>query len=258
MKEAVIFKKQGRVGIVTLNRPEKANTISDGLVDGILAAIEAIEEDDDIRAVVVTGAGKHFCGGADLKELSPAKFMATSGTARLGIEFDQVSKPVIAAINGAAMGGGCEIALTCDFRFIDRTAKIGLPEINFGALPAAGGTVRLPRIVGPSAARRLIMTGRSIDAEEAHAIGLVDVICDEGSVLESSIEFAERELVNKAPFAIRTAKSLIGFGMELELDEALLAERQAIAGMATPEEMQEARRKAASGNATYARIFSDE
>lgn len=256
MQDAVLFEKRGRIGIITLNRPEKANTISDSLIDGITAAIAEFESDDAIRALVVTGAGKHFCGGADLKELSPNKFMAISGSARVGIEFDRVSKPVIAAINGAAMGGGLEIALTCDFRYIDSEAKIGLPEINFGALPAAGGTVRLPRLIGPARAKNLIMTGQPISAREALDIGLVDVVCQAGQTMEKAIEFATQNLANKAPFALRTAKALINSGGNLELEEALLAERKLIASMATPAELQKAREEAAAQNETYARIFS--
>lgn len=257
MADAVLFEVRGAVGLITLNRPEKANTISDTLIDGIQAALEAAESNEQVGALVVTGAGRHFCGGADLGELSLSRLSASGARARIGIEFDLFSKPVIAAINGAAMGGGCEIALTCDFRFMAIDATIGLPEITFGALPAAGGTVRLPRLIGTAKAKKLIMTGRPWSASEAFACGLVDEVLPLEDLLTRSLEFAG-ELSTHAAFATRAAKSLINAAHERPLEEALLHERQVIAHMATPDELRAARKAAAAKSATYAKIFEAE
>jgi enoyl-CoA hydratase/carnithine racemase len=238
-----------------LNRPERANTISDTLLEGIGHAVARANADDEVRVLLVTGAGRSFCGGADLRDLSLQRISPSNPNPRIGIEFDLVEKPVIAAINGAAFGGGCEMALTCDFRFMSRTAKIGLPEINFGGLPAAGGTIRLPRLIGASAARRLIMTGEPLSAEAALAIGLVDEVVDSHDLIDACLAFAEK-LAEKAPFAIRTAKRLVREGSSLPLDAALLFERAAIAAMATPAEMKQARADAAARSEVYARVFS--
>lgn len=252
---AVLFEKRGNVGLVTLNRPAKANAISDDLIDALGDAKAAALADGDLRALVVTGAGRHFCGGADLKSLSLDRLSPYPPRPRVGVEFDDIDLPVIAAINGAAMGGGCEIALTCDFRIIARDARIGLPEIKFGALPAAGGTVRLPRLIGPAAARRMIMLGEPLDAEAALDIGLVDEVVDGDKLLDRAFALAG-QLSLLPLFALHTAKRLIADGEDLDLDTALIREREAILSMATPEEMKAARVEAAARSETYARIFA--
>lgn len=256
MENAVIYETRDFVGIITLNRPDKANTISDALIDGVKTAIKSAEDDERVQVLIVTGAGKHFCGGADLKELSLARLQNLEGSARIGIEFDLVTKPVIAAINGTALGGGCEIALTCDFRYISKEAKIGLPEINFGALPAAGGTVRLPQLVGIANAKRLIMTGEPITAAEAFAMGLVDCVVEHHNLLEECMKLASK-LAEKAPFALRAAKTLLQRNLEPDLEEALKNERRVIANMATPQEIKVARTIAASRSSTYSKIFQN-
>src|SRR5437764_2811336 len=148
-------------------------------MDELVAATDELRSDDGVRAVVITGAGeRHFCGGADLRDAGDAvRGGKVSLPPRLAMdEIERLPQPVIAAINGAAMGGGCEIALACDFRLMSSTAKIGLTEIRFGALPSGGGTARAPRLIGLQQTRKLIMFGEPVAAEEARRIGLVDEV----------------------------------------------------------------------------------
>ena len=170
--ETIILDRKDGIGYLTLNRPDRANTISLQLMHDVVSAMEQVEADPEYRVVILTGAGKHFCGGADLRDFAErAQQRAASGAERSGggdfvtprrdifSALEESRVPVIAAINGAAMGGGCEIALACDVRVISDTATIGLPEIRFGALPAGGGTQRLPRLVGAGIAKEMIFSG---------------------------------------------------------------------------------------------------
>lgn len=236
---------------VTLNRPERANTIDDELQHDLRSAMLDIARDQSIRAVIITGAGRHFCGGADLR----AQRTGSRHVPGFPLDFDWVPQPVIAAINGAAMGGGCEIALACDFRIMSTTAKIGVPEIRFGELPAGGGTARLPRVVGLSAAKKLIMTGDQLDAQQALAIGLVDDTAEPSDLLDSAQQFAD-VLAARAPYAVHAAKFLTNRAIDSDLSAALALELQVTATMATKEERASARAEAAAGAATYANIFS--
>lgn len=253
--DSVLYEKRGHVAMLTLNRPERANTLDAQLINEMQDAAAAAARDKDVRVVIVTGAGRHFCGGADLRAARPSASRPPAGMPSPGIALDWMQKPVIAAINGAAMGGGCEIALSCDFRLISATAKIGLTEIRFGALPAGGGTARAPRLIGLAAARRLIMIGEPLDATEALKIGLVDEVVEPDSLLTRANELADL-LATRAPYAMRTAKQLLNKTLEVDLATALEMERSYIAGMGTPEERQQARDEAAARSATYANIFS--
>ena len=258
--ETVLLEKKDGIAHLTLNRPERANTISAQLAHDVLAAVDEVEADTACRVIIVTGAGeRHFCGGADLRDPALRKggldgaafprrdFMSALETCRV---------PVIAAINGAAMGGGCEIALACDVRVIAETAMIGLPEIRFGALPAGGGTQRLPRLVGSGFAREMIFSGLPWTAQEAYRIGLVNRVVPAAQLIGTCEEMA-KVFIERAAYALRAAKTLINTGVELPLAEALKYERKVIAEMATPDERREAQQAAASSQATYARIFKD-
>jgi hypothetical protein len=164
MERATVQSEQtGRVAVVRFARPERANAVNVQMLLDLRDALSELEADDEVRVVVVTGAGRHFCGGWDLTETAPVPPGLDINTC-----FGLVTKPLIAALNGGAMDGDCEIALACDYRFAAAHATIGLPEIMFRELPAAGGTVRLSRVVGPSAAKRLILTGEPLTAEQAH------------------------------------------------------------------------------------------
>lgn len=247
----VLHEVEDQIATVWLNRPDRANTLNEQLLTELRDTMVLLANDDAVRAIVLTSHGRHFCGGADLR----APRLGPRHTYFHSLDFDWVPQPIVAAINGAAMGGGCELALTCDFRFIATTAKIGLTEIRFGALPAGGGTARLPRVVGLAAAKRLIMTGEPIDAAEAHRIGLVDEVCEPGELVADAQVFA-RQLAVHAPYAMRTAKRLLNQSLDLDLRNAMDLERRLIASMGTPEEIAAARADAAERMATYANIFS--
>lgn len=250
-EHAVLIGRDGEVGLVTLNRPERANTLNEQLMTELRDGLLDLSNDDEIRAIVITGAGRHFCGGADLR----AKRVRLRYTYHPGLDISWVGQPVIAAINGAAMGGGCELSLGCDFRFISSEAKVGLTEIRFGALPAGGGTVLLPRIVGLANAKRLIYSGEPVDATEALRIGLVDRVCAPDSLMDEAVDYA-RQLSIHAPYAMRTAKTLLNQSLEVDPATARRLEKELIRGMATPEEARAAREDAAKRMETYANIFS--
>jgi enoyl-CoA hydratase/carnithine racemase len=267
--ETIILERKDGIGYLTLNRPERANTISFQLMIDVVNAMEEVEKDAEYRVVIVTGAGgKHFCGGADLRDFAErARERAKEGSGERQGGGDFVSPrrdlfsaleesrvPVIAAINGAAMGGGCEIALACDIRVIADTATVGLPEIRFGALPAGGGTQRLPRLVGAGIAKEMIFSGLPYTAADALRIGLVNKVVPAAELIPECEKIA-RVYIERAAYALKTAKALINRGVELPLKDALALERKMIAEMATPEERKAAQDAAAASQKTYARIF---
>lgn len=247
----ILVERNQRIATVTLNRPDRANTLNDVLFGELRDAMICLANERETRAIIVTGAGRHFSGGADLR----ATRHGPSITPGFSIDFDWVPQPVIAAINGAAMGGGCEIALACDFRVMSTTAKIGLPEIRFGALPAGGGTVRLPRIVGLAHAKRLIMTGEPLDAAEALAIGLVDRVAEPDDVITAAYQLAEL-LASRAPYAVRAAKFLLNRALDADVTSGMELEVRTTATMASAAEQAEARDEAAAQMGTYAKIFA--
>ncbi|MGA7872982.1 MAG: enoyl-CoA hydratase/isomerase family protein [Candidatus Binatus sp.] len=267
--ETIILERKEGIGYLTLNRPDRANTISFKLMREVVGAMDEVEADPEYRVVIVTGAGKHFCGGADLRDFAErARERASIGAQRQGSgdfvipqrdlfsALEESRVPVIAAINGAAMGGGCEIALACDVRVISDTATIGLPEIRFGALPAGGGTQRLPRLVGPGVAKEMIFSGLPWTAEEALRVGLVNCVAPAAELIKECEKMAG-VYVERAAYALKAAKQLVNRGAELPLKDAIALERKMIAGMATPEERRKAQEQAAATQKTYARIFSD-
>jgi enoyl-CoA hydratase/carnithine racemase len=257
--ETILLEKNDGVVRLTLNRPDRANTISAQLSREVVAAMEAIDKDPSCRVVIITGAGRHFCGGADLRDPArrarPADGAANRPRGGMFEAIESSSVPVIAAINGAAMGGGCEIALACDLRVMADTATIGLPEIRFGALPAGGGTQRLPRLVGSGIAKEMIFSGLPWSAAEAYRVGLVNKVVPAEDLMTACEELA-RILIERAAYALKAAKFLINRGIELPLAEALKLERATIRDMATSDEKRAAREQAAANQATYSRIFN--
>jgi enoyl-CoA hydratase/carnithine racemase len=266
--ETIILDRKNGIGQLTLNRPERANTISFQLMIDVVNAMEEVEKDSEFRVVIVTGAGgKHFCGGADLRDFAErARQAKSTGERQGGGDFvsprrdlfsalEESRVPVIAAINGAAMGGGCEIALACDIRVIADTATIGLPEIRFGALPAGGGTQRLPRLVGSGIAKEMIFSGLPYTAEDALGLRLVNKVVPAAELILECEKIAG-VYIERAAYALKTAKALINRGVELPLKDALALERKMIAEMATPEERKKAQDQAAATQKTYARIFN--
>ena len=268
--ETIILEGKDGIGYLTLNRPDRANTISFQLMHDVVSAIEEVENDPQYRVVILTGAGgKHFCGGADLRDFAERARQRASSGAQPGASGDFVTPrrdlfsaleesrvPVIAAINGAAMGGGCEIALACDIRVIADTATIGLPEIRFGALPAGGGTQRLPRLVGTGIAKEMIFSGLPWTPEEAFRVGLVNRVVAAAELMNLCEQIA-RVYIERAAYALKTAKALINRGMDVPLKDGIALERKMIAEMATPEERRKAQDQAAATQKTYARIFGE-
>lgn len=262
--QTIRLERRDGVASLTLNRPEAANTISRQLMADVNAALDELDGDQEIRVILVTGAGdRHFCGGADLRDLAAARggggaspSPAPEGARRDFIaHLEEVRQPTVAVINGAAMGGGCEIALACDFRLMAEEAKIGQPEILFGALPLGGGTQRLPRIVGLAKAKELVLLGRHLTAREALEIGLVTAVVPRER-LQAEAERLASELAEKAGYALATGKKLLNRALDLPLKEGLALERELALNMGTPEEVRAARERAMAKSATYTKIFS--
>lgn len=222
------------VATVRLDRP-KMNALNAQLFIEIGACAEELNFDDGVRAVVITGGEKIFAAGADIKEMADATPMIVSkiiGGAQGALsKLENVMKPVIAAINGFALGGGCELALACDWRFLGETAQIGVPEILLGIIPGAGGTQRLPRLIGPAKAKEFIFSGRFYDAKSALAAGLADrVIQGDGAAVIAEAQKVARKYATKyPPFALSMAKKSVNKGLNCSLEDGLVIEAQGIA-----------------------------
>jgi enoyl-CoA hydratase len=211
--------EEGGVAIITIDRPEARNAINRGVADEILAALDEYTKNDQVHCLIITGGGeKVFVSGADIRELQQKNvgdgFEAVNS--RLFTAVERFAKPVIAAVNGFALGGGCELALACDLRVASPNARFGFPETGLGIMPAAGATFRLPRIVGMGRAKELILTGDIIDAQRALGMGLVNSISD--NALEGAKELAAK-ILKKAPLATRLAKS--GLNLQAGTDAAI-------------------------------------
>ncbi|SFQ27231.1 E-phenylitaconyl-CoA hydratase [Variovorax sp. OK605] len=235
------------VAIVTLNRPEAMNSIDPESNEQLLAIWDEISIDEDVRVLVLTGAGERaFCTGADLKKTMPpadsaARQVFRAGTRHSNFGTLQTDKPVIAAINGYALGGGLELALLADIRICSDNAQFGLPEVRVGSIPGAGGTQRLIRAVSQSDAMRMLLTGERIDADEALRIGLVSKVVPLSALQETAINLA-RAMAANAPLAMIAAKRLAMTGRELPLAGGLELERQAFGVLRDSEDRLEGRR----------------
>lgn len=225
---ALRVESEAGVVVLTLNRPEVMNALNFSLLKAMKSEIERLHFDPDVRVVIITGEGERaFCSGADLKERlamdsrDVKKFIFMIRDLFTSIE--QLNKPVIAAINGIALGGGTELALACDIRLAAENSTMGLPETRLAIIPGAGGTQRLPRLIGPGKAKELIYTGRRIDAKEAMAIGLVNSVCSPASLMEESRNMAAM-ICETGPVAVEQAKYAINFGMETDIQTGLAIE----------------------------------
>ena len=238
MGEFVRLEVDGAVGTIRLDRP-KMNALNAQVQQEIYAcALEATER-DEVRAVVIYGGERVFAAGADIKEMAGVDYVGMLTRANtLQKCFDTVAripKPVIAAINGYALGGGCELSMCADFRVVADNAKMGQPEILLGVIPGAGGTQRLTRLVGPAKAKDLCFTGRFVDAQEALAIGLADVVVPAAEVYSKAVEMAS-SYANGPAIALRAAKKAIDEGLEMDLDAALRMESMLFAGLFATED----------------------
>lgn len=218
--------EESRVGLLTINRADKLNALNHALLEELDSALDAIAADDRVRALIVTGAGpKAFVAGADITEISGLE-TADDGAefARFGqrifSKIERLTVPVVMAINGYALGGGCELAMSGDIRLAADTAQLGQPEISLGVIPGYGGTQRLARLVGRDRAKFLIFTGERIGAEEALRLGLVDRVVPAAELMDQALGLA-RSLASKAPRALAFAKMAINEGVDMPLDEAI-------------------------------------
>jgi enoyl-CoA hydratase/carnithine racemase len=223
----------GGIGTIRLDRPPM-NALNVQIQEELRAAAATVTADDQVGAVVVYGGEKVFAAGADIKEMAGMSYvdMAARATA-LSSAFDSIAripKPVVAAINGYALGGGCELALACDWRVVAEDAKLGQPEINLGIIPGAGGTQRLARLVGPARAKDLCMSGRFVDAAEAMTIGLVDKVVPAGEVYDSAVALVSRYTKGPA-LALRAVKLAVDGGLDMDLTSGLAWETQLFAAL---------------------------
>ncbi|MFC2001492.1 enoyl-CoA hydratase/isomerase family protein [Chloroflexota bacterium] len=224
--ETIIVEMANQIGIITLNRPDTLNAINEQMSRELRQALSRMEEDGDIRVIVLKGAGdRAFCAGADIKESrrrelqQQTKFL--KGLIALTRQLENIPKPIIAAVNGYAFGGGFELILSCDFVIATKDSSFSSPEINIGIIPAAGGTQRLPRLIGKAKAKELLFTGKSITATEAKEIGLINkVVSSKEELIEACLVLAS-ELAEKAPLALMQLKHLVNKGVEMPLDLAL-------------------------------------
>jgi len=219
------------IGTIRLDRP-KMNAISFQVQEELLAAATEATQRDDVRAVILYGGEKLFAAGNDVKEMADLRYVDMAKRARsvqaAVTAVAQIPKPVVAAVTGYALGGGCELTLAADIRIASESAVFGQPEVLLGIIPGAGGTQRLPRLIGPAKAKDLIFTGRFVKADEALAIGLVDKVVPAETVYDEALAWA-RQFVNAAPYALRVAKAAIDRGLETDLDTGLQIEQMAFA-----------------------------
>ena len=225
-EEEVLYDVSDGVATITINRPQKYNALNTAVVGRMRDLFRQAEEDDNVRAAILTGAGeKAFAAGADITEFQGKDSKTVRPLAENGQELckyiESMSKPVIAAVNGFSLGGGCEIAMACDFRYCSANARFGQPEINLGIIPGFGGTVRLPRLLGLGIAKELVYTGDHIKADEAHRIGLVNKVFDTVEELRTGTIEAAKKLVKKPGVAIKLAKQSLNRAWTIPLKENL-------------------------------------
>ena len=228
MSQVVLTETQGRVGLIRINRPEAMNALNNDVVDGIAAAIDQFEADENIGCIVLTGNEKAFAAGADIGFMKDFDYMHAYKTDFITRNWERIKtarKPVIAAVSGFALGGGCEMAMMCDMIFAADSAKFGQPEIKLGTLPGAGGTQRLPRAVGKAKAMDLCLTARFMDANEAEKAGLVARIYPADQLLEETLKAAQTIAGFSLP-VIMMIKESVNRSFESSLNEGLLFERR--------------------------------
>lgn len=225
--EMITTETRGRVGLITLNRPQALNALNKQLMDELTSALEIFDQDNKIGAMVVTGNEKAFAAGADIKEMAGKSAQEMKDSKQVAV-FDRirsVEKPVIAAVSGWALGGGCELALSCDMIIASESAKFGLPEVTIGVIPGAGGTQRLTHALGKSLAMEMILNNRTLTAQEAHQFGMVNRVIPVSDYLNDAVKLAE-EIASRAPLAVRAAKKAVNASYETSLTDGLAEERQ--------------------------------
>jgi enoyl-CoA hydratase len=241
--ENLLLDRDGRTAVVTINRPPVLNALNRSTLDELRRAMLDLRADSGVGAVVITGSGnKAFAAGADISELTTLSPDGAHAQARTGQHvldlIETLGKPVIAAINGFALGGGCELAMACTLRIAADTARLGQPEINLGLIPGYGGTQRLPRLVGKGVALDLLLTGRQITADEAYRVGLVNRVVPLAQLMETAKAVAT-ELASKAPIAMRHIIDAVTRGLDAPLDKAQMLEASLFGLTAASDDMHE-------------------
>ncbi len=240
MNNYILSQTDNHVGIATLNRPEVLNALSVELMDQLIAALEGFDNDPNIRVIVLAGSERVFAAGADIADMAEASVVQMSERNNLARwkRIAAVRKPIIAAVSGFALGGGCELAMHCDMIIASESAKFGQPEINIGVMPGAGGTQRLTRAVGKFRAMELILTGRFLSAREAYDAGLVTRVVPKERFLAEALRLAH-ELATKPPLALKLAKEAILAADEMSLTQGLEFERRLFYSLFATEDQKE-------------------
>lgn len=245
--ETLLVEKEGGVTIITLNRPDRLNALNVQLFKELSGVLADLENDSDCVSVIITGAGRGFCAGADIKERAQAGSqqirLQGSGSTRFSFfnRLEELVKPVIAAINGPCNGGGLELALCCDFRIASGTASFGFGEVKLGVIPAAGGTARLPRLIGPAKAKEFLYFGNVVPAEEAYRLGIVNRVVAPDELMKEARRWAS-DLAEKPPLSLRMLKSCVNIGMQMTLLDAIDYEAKCSAILAKSEDRVEGMR----------------
>ena len=237
---SILVETRGRVGLIILNRPQALNALNNQLMLEVMGALEAFDKDDNIGAMVITGSDKTFAAGADIKEMADKNTLQMMDADHIAVfgRIRTLQKPIIAAVSGWALGGGCEIALSCDMIIASDSAKFGQPEINIGVIPGAGGTQRLVRAVGKAIAMEMILNNRTLTAHEALHYGLVNRVVPVGDYLNIAILLAD-EIAVRAPLAVRAAKRMINHSYESFLADGLAEEKQVFYNLFASEDQKE-------------------
>ncbi len=237
---SILTETRGRVGLVTLNRPQTLNALDAVILRELMDALEAFDKDDAIGAMVIAGGEKAFAAGADIKEMADRseQEMRAADPVAVFARIRDIHKPVIAAVSGWALGGGCELALSCDMIVASERAVFGQPEVTIGVIPGAGGTQRLTHAVGKALAMEMILNNRKLSAAEALQSGLVNRVVPPDRLLEEAVSLAA-EVAGRAPLAVRAAKKMVNETYERPLGEALVEERQEFYGLFSTEDQKE-------------------
>lgn len=224
----IIVDKENGVGIVKMNRPKAMNAFNTETLQELEKAFAHLGESGDVKVIIITGEGKAFVAGADIAEMKDMSADDANGFSKFGQGvFDDIAKtekPVIAAVNGFALGGGCELAMACDIRIASEKAKLGQPEVNLGIIPGFAGTQRLSRLVGAAKAKELIFTGDMVDAQTAHSVGLVNQVVPAEELMDVCMEMAKK-IASKGPTAVKLAKKVIDEGIQVSLNDGSTLER---------------------------------